>query len=192
LKRLNDFIQPFFLLLKLKKMDTSNYFYFGYIVKSIGHKGVLRIQLDVDDPSAYEKLTEVSVVIREQLVNYPIDEIKIIDDKANISFRNIDNTEVAKLLQGCSLYLPLTNLPKLKGNQFYFHEVTGFEVHDHKHGLIGTVQSIIDQTSQAILEISFEEKEILVPITDEIVKNVDRKKKCIEIEAPDGLIEIYL
>ncbi len=173
-------------------MDTSNYFYFGYVVKTIGNDGVLRVQMDVDNPFDYAGLKELKVVIKDQLINYPIEEIKIIEDKANISFKNIDNPVIAKLLQGCSLYLPLSSLPKLKGNQFYFHEVTGFQVSDHKHGMIGKVETIIDQTSQAIIQIDFEGREILIPITDEIVKNVDRKNKIIEIEAPEGLVEIYL
>lgn len=173
-------------------MNTSDLYYLGYVVKSIGNKGVLRIQLDTDNPQHYQNLSEVYLVIKDQLVTYPIKEISITDDKANVAFKNIDGTEIAKMLQGCSLYLPLSSLPKLKGNKFYFHEVTGFEVYDENHGLIGIVQTIIDQTSQPILQIDFEGKEILIPITDEIVQNVDRKKKRMEINAPDGLIEIYL
>jgi 16S rRNA processing protein RimM len=173
-------------------MDTSDFYYLGYVVKTIGNKGVLRIQLDTDNPQHYHNLSEVILAIKDQLVTYPIKEISISDDKANISFKNIDNTEVAKMLQGCSLYLPLASLPKLIGNKFYFHEVTGFEVYDKIKGLIGTVQTIIDQTSQPILQIDFQGKEILIPITDDIIQNVDRNEKRINIEAPEGLIDIYL
>ncbi len=173
-------------------MDTSNFYYLGYVVKTIGNKGVLRIQLDTDNPQYYQKIREVNIAIKDQLVTYPINEITINGDTANIAFKNIDGTEVAKMLQGCALYLPLTSLPKLTGNKFYFHEVIGFEVFDQTHGLIGTVQTIIDQTSQPIIQIDFEGKEILIPVTDEIILNVDRDKKCMEIKAPDGLIEIYL
>ncbi len=34
--------------------------------------------------------------------------------------------------------------------------------------------------------------EILVPMTDEIILKVDRENKLIEIDAPEGLIDIYL
>ncbi len=173
-------------------MDTTDYYYLGYIVKPIGNKGVLRIQLDTDNPQYYQNLSEVCVAIKDQLVVYPINDITITDDKANVAFKNIDGTEIAKMLQGCSLYLPLSSLPKLKGNKFYFHEVKGFDVHDQKHGLIGKIETVIDQTSQPILQIGFEGKEILIPITDEIIQNVDRKKKRMDIEAPEGLIDIYL
>ena len=173
-------------------MDTSDYYYLGYVVKTIGNKGVLRIQLETDNPQYYQNLSEVSVAIKNQLINYPIEKITITEDKANIAFKNIDDSIIAKMLHGCSLYLPLASLPKLSGNKFYFHEVTGFQVYDQNHGLIGIVQTIIDQTSQAILQIDFESKEILIPITDEIIKNVDRVKKRMDIRAPEGLVELYM
>lgn len=173
-------------------MNTADYYYLGYVVKTIGNKGMLRIQLDTDNPAHYQNLKEVFVAINDQLVKYPIREITLSDEKANIAFNNIDDTEIAKMLQGCSLYLPLKNLPKLKGNKFYFHEVKNFQVHDQKHGLVGKIQTVIDQTSQPILQIDFEGKEILIPVTDEIILNVDRKKQRMDINAPEGLIEIYL
>ena len=36
------------------------------------------------------------------------------------------------------------------------------------------------------------DKEILVPAIDEIFEKIDRENKTIYINAPDGLIDIYL
>ena len=36
------------------------------------------------------------------------------------------------------------------------------------------------------------EKEILVPLRDEILLKVIRSKKMLEIDAPEGLIDLYL
>ncbi len=173
-------------------MDTSNYYYLGYIVKPIGNKGMLRVQLETDNPQYYNNLKEILVEIHDQLIPYPVKSIHTSDSNTKVEFKNIDSPELAKLLQGCTLYLPLSHLPKLKGNQFYYHEVIGFEVSDKNHGHIGKVQTVIDQTSQAILQIDLNGKEILIPVTDEIIKKVDRKKKQLEIDSPEGLIDIYL
>jgi len=51
---------------------------------------------------------------------------------------------------------------------------------------------VLDNHQQALLQVRFGEKEILIPAVDQIMKEIDRKKKIIYIEAPDGLIEIYL
>jgi 16S rRNA processing protein RimM len=40
--------------------------------------------------------------------------------------------------------------------------------------------------------VSFNEKEILIPLVDEVILKVDRKKKELHIRAPEGLIDIYL
>ena len=34
--------------------------------------------------------------------------------------------------------------------------------------------------------------EILIPINDEFIKEVDRKNKTIVVDTPEGLIDLYL
>ena len=63
---------------------------------------------------------------------------------------------------------------------------------DNQHGNIGKVEYVLDLPQQSLMQIVFGEKEILIPIVDEIVLKVDRRKKEIHILAPEGLIEIYL
>ena len=65
-------------------------------------------------------------------------------------------------------------------------------MHDAHHGFIGTVIEVLEYPHQAVLSIAFHEKEILIPITDEIVTGIDRDKKQLTTNAPEGLIEIYL
>ena len=59
-------------------------------------------------------------------------------------------------------------------------------------GNTGIVSKIIEMPQQFLLAIEFNGKEILVPIVDEIVKSIDHKTKTIYMEAPEGLIELYL
>ena len=50
----------------------------------------------------------------------------------------------------------------------------------------------IDFDLEGDQQIRFGEKEVLIPVVDEIIQKVDRKKKLLMIAAPPGLIEIYL
>ena len=84
-------------------------------------------------------------------------------------------------------------MPQLTGNKFYYHEVVGFKVIDATKGDIGEIFNVLELPQQAVLEIkNKQEKEILIPITDQIIKTVNRAEKIIEIDAPEGLIDIYL
>jgi ribosomal 30S subunit maturation factor RimM len=42
------------------------------------------------------------------------------------------------------------------------------------------------------MQVFFKEKEILIPINPHVILDVDREKKEIQIDAPEGLIELYL
>ena len=110
------------------------------------------------------------------------------DDK----FEEVDTEKDAESLLKHSLYLPLTLLPRLSGNKFYYHEVIGFEVFDVNYGYIGTISGINDASSQPIFEIHYQGKEILIPLHDDFLKEVNRKEKKIIVTTPDGLIDLYL
>jgi 16S rRNA processing protein RimM len=92
----------------------------------------------------------------------------------------------------CGLYLPLTKLPKLTGDKFYFHEVIGFTMLDDVHGDIGIIQSINDSTAQALFEVQKDDQQLLIPVNDEIITKVDRENKAIHVSTPDGLVDLYL
>ena len=83
-------------------------------------------------------------------------------------------------------------LPKLEGNQFYFHEVIGFDVVDAHHGPIGKLVNINDNVSQAMFEIKKGDVEIFIPMVDDFIKKIDREHQKIYVETPDGLIDLYL
>ena len=36
------------------------------------------------------------------------------------------------------------------------------------------------------------DKEVLIPVSDAVIVKVDRKKKQIMVDCPEGLIDIYL
>ena len=93
---------------------------------------------------------------------------------------------------GKSVYLPMEMLPKLSGKQFYFHEIVGFMVVDTEKGELGPISEVLEYPTQAILQVMKGKKEILIPILDQVIQNVDRDKKILTITAPEGLIDMYL
>jgi len=174
-------------------MKKEACFYLGTIVKKYSFKGELLAKLDTDEPELYEDLDAVFLDLRGHLVPYFIESSQL--HKSNllrIKFEDINNEADADALLKTDIHLPLNLLPKLEGNQFYFHEVIGFRVRDINFGDVGTIDSINDSTPQALFEINHKGKEVLIPINDEIIKHVDRSKQEITIIAPEGLIELYL
>ena len=172
-------------------MTKEECYQLGKITKPFGYKGQVVFFLDVDQPDDYTGLDAVFVEIKNTLVPYFIKEMKINGNKATVTFEDISPDQALSLV-GCNLFLPLEMLPKLDGNKFYFHEVIGWTVIDSEKGDIGTIASVIDYPAQALFQIMKNDKEILVPIIDQVINKVDRKEKKMYITAPNGLIDLYL
>lgn len=172
-------------------MTKEECYQLGKITKPFGFKGQVIMFLDVDCPEDYAELDSAFVEVKENLVPYFFKLENINGNKAVATFEDL-TPEEAQALVGHELYLPLDLLPKLTGNQFYFHEVIGFNVIDDEHGDIGTIKSIIEYPAQPLFQIMKDEAEILIPMIDPVIKEVDRENKRIFISAPTGLIDLYL
>jgi len=174
-------------------MRKEECFYLGKIAKKFSFKGEVLIYLDTDEPEQYEELESVFVEFNKNLVPFFIENSSIHKgDFLRVKFEDIDSEQDADELIGSHIYLPLSMLPKLEGNKFYFHEVIGFDVVDKRLGNMGKIVSINDSTSQPLFEILFNEKEILIPMIDHFIIEVNRKDKKIILNTPEGLVDLYL
>jgi len=176
------------------KTNLTDYYALGYVKKTANRTGEVIIFLDVDDPTAYQKLRCIFVDMSSGLVPFFVEKIRFRHHgEASVKLEGVDDEEKADLLKGKSLWLPLEQLPKLTGNRFYFHEVVSWHIFDENGNDIGIIKDILDNSVQPLFQIIHPSgKEVLIPIHDDILKNVDRENQRIEVAVPEGLLELYL
>ncbi|MFO8067930.1 MAG: ribosome maturation factor RimM [Bacteroidales bacterium] len=175
-------------------MKVDDCYFLGYISKSFGYKGEVILFIDADEPQKYLQMESVFINQKGKLIPFFIENIQA-HSKYNqliAKFEDIDSEEQACSLIGNELFLPLKSLPQLKGNKFYFHEVIGFELSDKNKGMVGEIKDIIDLGANPLFQVFSGNKEILLPVQDDFIKSVDRKKQIIYYDAPDGLIDMYM
>ena len=176
--------------IEMKKEDC---FYLGKIVSKYSFKGELLAKLDTDEPDLYDNLDAIFIDLRGNLVPFFVESSQLHkSDLLRLKFEDVDTEADADSLIKTELYLPLDLLPKLEGDKFYFHEVIGFTIKDTNFGDVGILKSINDTTAQSLFEIDRDGIEILIPMNDEFIVKVDRKNKTIEVNTPEGLIDLYL
>ncbi len=174
-------------------MRKEDCFYVGTVVNKFSFKGELLVKLDTDVPELFLEMESVFIDIGKNLVPFFIDRCQLHKSLLlRVKFEDIDDEPAADALMNKELYLPLSFLPPLEGNAFYYHEVIGFTVQDTNYGLVGTITGVNDTTSQAIFKIDSNGTEVLIPINDHFIIAVDRTNKTITVTAPDGLIDLYL
>ena len=173
-------------------MKKEDCFLLGNIVKLHGNKGEVIIHLDVDSPKNYNQMESVFIELNEELVPFFIESIQIKEQKAVVKFEDVNTPEEAEDLAGNDLYLPLSELPPLQGNSFYFHEIINYMVVDKTYGNIGILIKIFDLPGQPVASVRYEGQELLMPLTDPFISRVDRQNNTLEVDLPEGLVELYL
>lgn len=174
-------------------MQKKDCFYLGKIIKKFSFKGEVLVKLDTDEPELYENIDVLFVDLRDNLVPFFIESSQFHKSELlRIKFEEVDTEQDADAILKCDVYLPLKFLPKLENDKFYFHEVIGYTVEDLNFGKVGIIKSINDATSQALFEIDRDGVEILIPLNDDFIKKVDKKKKLITVDTPEGLIDLYI
>ena len=173
-------------------MESDACYQLGHVIKTHGLKGEVSILLDVDSPQNYKELESVFIEINKKLVPFFVDSLKIKKNVATVRFEDIITIEDANSILGHNLYLPLDQLPPSQGNHFYFHEIINYRIHDEELGVLGKIASVYTHPSQDLIAMIYKDTEILIPVSEEIVKSLDRKKKVLYVDLPRGLLNIYL
>jgi 16S rRNA processing protein RimM len=173
-------------------MQKEECFYLGKIVRTHGVKGDVMILLDADDPQRYKKIKSVYVETDGELTSFTIKQVSIQNDIAKVHIEGVDDMTKAEEFIRCEVYMPLTLLPKLDENKFYFHEIINFKVIDKTKGEIGIFEKVVDIPQQTIGQIKNGNKEILVPMIPQFIERVDRNEKILYLDLPEGLVDLYM
>jgi len=176
-------------------MNKEDCFYLGTVLRKHGYKGDFIAKFDADDLLAYEHIQAIFFDFKKELVPFPLTKCEHLKkDTFLLHIDGYDSEDDLYKVLGADLYLPLDLLPQLKGNEFYYHEVAGFNVVDQTKGNIGLIKDIRTDTAQDLLYITSaldQETEILIPLAKNVFKGLSREKKEFYIDAPLGLIDLY-
>lgn len=172
-------------------MRIQDCFELGIVARLHGFNGQVQIAIDSDEPARYAGIDALFLEIRGQLVPFLVDKLEVSGARAIAKFKDINSEEEAERIRNAKVYLPLSLLPPLKDNQFYFHEIVGYQVQDTEQGPLGTVSTTYSMPTQDLIGMDYKGVEVLIPIADDIVLRVDRENKVLHVSLPEGLVEVY-
>lgn len=97
----------------------------------------------------------------------------------------------AKLLVNGEVYISPADLHESE-QTFTPHALVGYSALDVNFGAIGVISQIMDIAKNPLFQIDSNGKEVLIPIVDEFIIKIDKKKREITLKTPEGLIQMYL
>ncbi|TLX77724.1 16S rRNA processing protein RimM [Labilibacter sediminis] len=172
-------------------IDKDQCIKIGYIQKPHGVKGELQLSLNSGIYADNFETNFLLLDIDNGLVPFFIESKR---EKSNKSIlvvlESVDSESKAKNLCGCEVYVESSvfkSTDTLPSNSF-----VGYQVYDKQKGDIGTITEIQEISNNPLFVLDFEGNEILFPVNPDFILGVDEKEKVMDVDLPEGLIDLYL
>ena len=105
-------------------------------------------------------------------------------------FEGVSSKEAAHKFISKKVWLAEEDFKKLAGKQSSI-SLLGLLLIDNGKPL-SVVEEVIEQPHQLLVRITVEGKEVLIPLHEETLQKIDRKKNEVHVILPDGLLDVYL
>jgi 16S rRNA processing protein RimM len=167
-------------------MKKESFIKIGYVMKTHGLKGEVTLKLNPDSPEI-EPQSVLMVELETGQVPYFVEQASYKGNQVFVKLEEVNSIEQSEQLKGRSIFIEKTSRPKLKRGEFYDDEMVGMEVWDGEVNL-GVVGQVINQGFTRFLEVG--ERNVLIPINGPFIKSISKTKKRIEVELPEGFLDI--
>lgn len=167
----------------------QDYFEVGQIVNTFGIKGFVKVNPLTDDAERFEELESVFVEKNKELIKMKIEEVKYHKNQVLIKFKGIEDINMAEKYKGCYIKIKRENAKKLPKDTYFIADLIGLPVYDESGNLLGKVDDIYNNKSHDIYVVKDElGKQLLLPSTKEVIKQIDIENERIVVHLIDGLV----
>jgi 16S rRNA processing protein RimM len=163
----------------------------GKAIKPFGVKGEVRIELMTDFPERFKKLRRVYLVSSAgREIACDVRSVRFdAGGSLFLLFSGYDSPEKARELNGWFIKVPQEEVVPLPEGSYYHFELIGMEVFSESGEKLGSIVHIFPTGSNDVYVMKQGRKEIYIPATKDIIKQVDRTARKMIIHVMDGLLE---
>jgi len=167
----------------------------GFTKKTYGVKGELKLNIEDE---YLEDLAQADVLfldIAGRKIPYFVEYINF-ENPFTLKFEDFNTKESAIELTGKEIFMRASDLLAEEEKVLEFEDslvykkYVNFEIKDKTIGKIGVITEIIEYPQQEMAALLYNEKEILIPLNEQLILSIDEEKKVIEMDLPEGLLEL--
>jgi 16S rRNA processing protein RimM len=172
--------------------DKEEHYLIGVLTKTYGITGELLLKSDNLQFEDIYGMESVFIEFDGILVPFFISGISPRGkSSAVIKFDDINSQDQASEFVSCKVY----SIDVISGEKDEIKHtassLTGYQVIDIRLGILGTISEYLDFANNPLFKIRKSKKEILLPVNEEFIIEIDSIKKIIKVQTPEGLIDIY-
>jgi 16S rRNA processing protein RimM len=160
----------------------------GRITKVSGYEGAVTVRLEKSFFENIPQMESVFLEIEGRPVPFFISDQEYSGaDLLKLTFEDYDSIEKISEFKGCRVFLTAGLTPNKTED---IQSLIGYQVFTSENNPIGIIRAIISNPGQSLLSIFSGDKEILIPLHEHFIITIDKKKKTVLMDIPEGLTEI--
>jgi 16S rRNA processing protein RimM len=170
----------------------KNYFNIGKLVATFGVKGELILKHSLGKKTSLSGLETIFIEEKkDELLPYFIEGTRIkTETEIYLKLEGINAKEPAQRLVQKQIWLTADDFHKFAGRSAPI-SLLGYHVL-HQGEDLGEILEVIEQPHQLLCRIELNGKEVLLPVHNETLQKVDKNKKQVILDLPEGLLDIFL
>lgn len=164
----------------------------GKIVSAFGLKGEVILLHHLGKKSSLKGLEVLFIEkMKDEMLPYFIQSTRIkSDNEIYLQIEGIDVKEKTKPLMQKQVWLSDEDFEKYAAKSSAV-SLLGFHIIDEEKDL-GEILEVIEQPHQLLCRINLKDKEVLIPLHEETIRKIDRKRKQVIVQLPEGLLDVYV
>jgi 16S rRNA processing protein RimM len=166
----------------------------GRVVRAHGVTGEVVVEIRTDDP---DTRFAPGTTLRAKPSrggperDYVVDSAREHSGRLLVRLDGVADRTAADSLRGTLFVVDTADLPPIEEpDEFYDHQLEGLQVVTIAGTPVGSVAEVLHTAAGELLSVRSEAGEVLVPFVSAIVTSVSLADQTIEIDPPEGLLEL--
>lgn len=167
----------------------------GYTKKTYGVKGELKLNIKDNYLEDFAQAEVLFLSINGRKIPYFIEYINF-ESPFTIKFEDFNSKEAVIELTGAEIFLRKSDLLAEEEKVLEFEETLVYRkyieytIQDKMIGVLGKIEDIVEYPQQEMAVLTIKEKEILIPLNEQLIESIDDQTKMIVMDLPEGLLNL--
>lgn len=160
----------------------------GKIVNTHGLRGEVKVVPWTDSPEVFDDLSYVYIKIKNEYKKLTVKSVKYQKNNVIVKFGEYNDINEILPYKNFVLYAEREELGELPEGVYYIVDLIGLSVYTEDGEFVGKIADVFNAGSSDIYDVKREgKKNLLLPVIDDVVKNVDIEGGKVIVNIMEGL-----
>lgn len=168
----------------------ENYLRVGVISSTHGIGGEVKVFPTTDDNQRFKQLKQVFLDAGKDCITLEIERVRFFKNMVIVKFKGFDHINDIEKYKGKDLLIDREQAVPLAENEYFIYDIIDAVVETEDGKLLGTLTEVLTTGANDVYVVKSQDgRELLLPVIDDCVKEIDTEGKKVVVHLMPGLLE---